>query len=88
MAICDNCNKSKVKGRTQTHHRGVAGKRWRKRAQMTIRTFSPNLQKTSIILDGQRVKTIVCAKCLKKFRGMGILASQKRESIESLLASK
>jgi large subunit ribosomal protein L28 len=87
-AICFNCGKGTVMGRTQRHHRGVAGKRWNKRAHMTARTFKPNLQKTSIMLAGQRVKMSLCAKCIKKFRGAGVLASQQHQSVEALLAAK
>ena len=55
--ICDKCGKGIVIGRSQKHQRGVAGKRWHKRAQKTARTFKPNLQKA----DGKWL----CAKCLK-----------------------
>ncbi len=30
--ICDKCGKDIVTGRSQQHKRGVAGKRWKKRA--------------------------------------------------------
>jgi len=58
--ICDTCGKGTVHGRQSTHKRGVAGKRWKKRAPVTLRTFKPNLQK----IAGMRL----CAKCLKKFK--------------------
>ena len=58
--ICDNCGKSKVFGSSQSHGRGVAGKRWKKRAQETKRLFSPNLQ----MYKGQKL----CTSCLKKLK--------------------
>jgi len=61
--ICDNCAKGKVYGRQSTHGRGVAGKRWRKRAQTTLRTFMPNLQK----IAGQKL----CADCISKLKKEG-----------------
>ena len=57
--ICDNCGKGTVAGRQSTHHRGVAGKRWRKRAPKTLRTFKPNLQK----IDGKKL----CTDCISRF---------------------
>lgn len=59
-AVCQNCGKSSSVGRSQRHARGVAGKRWRKRAQATRRTFKPNLQK----FEGR----VLCAKCIKKLK--------------------
>jgi ribosomal protein L28 len=61
--ICDNCGKSVIHGRQSMHGRGVAGKRWKKRAQKTFRTFKPNLQK----IAGMKL----CASCIKKFRKEG-----------------
>jgi len=58
---CAICAKKTQVGRSSKHHRGVAGKQWLKRAQVTKRTFKPNLQWAN--LDGVRLK--VCAKCLK-----------------------
>ena len=58
--ICDNCRKKTVFGSSQRHGRGVAGKRWSKRAQETKRTFSPNLQ----MYKGMKL----CTSCLKKLK--------------------
>mgnify|MGYP001599058433 CR=1 len=65
---CDICDKGIVAGRTGTHHRGVAGKRWRKRAPKTIRLFKPNLQSASFTISGERIKMKVCAKCVKRLK--------------------
>ena len=61
---CAICDKKTQAGRSSRHHRGVAGKQWLKRAQVTKRTFKPNLQWTNV--DGIRLR--VCAKCLKLIR--------------------
>ena len=61
--ICDNCGKGIVHGRQSTHGRGVAGKRWKKRAQKTPRLFMPNLQKVA----GMKL----CADCISKLKKEG-----------------
>ncbi len=66
--ICDNCGKGTVIGRSQRHGRGVAGKRWLKRAPKTARTFKPNLQKISVLVSGKKVQMRLCTKCIKKFK--------------------
>jgi len=73
--ICDNCGKTTVAGRSQRHGRGVAGKRWKKRAQKTIRVFKPNLQKVSVVLSGKRLSMKLCAKCIKRFKKDGRIPS-------------
>lgn len=73
--ICDNCGKGIVYGRQSTHARGVAGKRWKKRAQKTLRTFKPNLQK----VEGMRL----CANCIKRLRKDGKIGNW-RSKIASL----
>ncbi|OGM80301.1 hypothetical protein A2361_01705 [Candidatus Woesebacteria bacterium RIFOXYB1_FULL_40_26] len=66
--ICDNCGKGVVIGRSQRHRRGVAGKRWLKRAPKTARTFKPNLQKISVLVNGKKVQMRLCTKCIKKLK--------------------
>ena len=68
---CENCKKGIVAGRTQTHHRGVAGKRWKKRAAMTLRVFRPNLQKATVIVSGVSQQMRLCTSCIKKFKKEG-----------------
>ena len=65
--MCDNCGKGVVHGRQSTHGRGVAGKRWKKRAQKTPRTFKPNLQKISVMLNGKKVQMKLCTSCISRF---------------------
>ena len=66
-AKCQICSKKRVVGRTQRHKRGVAGKRWAKRAQKTVKIFKPNLQYKKI--GGKRMR--LCTKCLKKLKKEG-----------------
>ncbi len=69
--ICDICGKSIIYGRSQRHGRGVAGKRWSKRAQMTQRVFKPNLQKISVTIGGVKKQMLICTKDLRKLRSVG-----------------
>jgi len=78
--ICDNCGKGMVYGRQSTHHRGVAGKRWRKRAQTTLRTFKPNLQKIAVMVNGKKVTMRLCTNCIKLFKGKGKLFPIRKAS--------
>lgn len=55
-------------GRSHTHHRGVAGGRWKKRAPKTQRVFRPNLHKVQIMEDGKKVTVKLCSKCLKRIK--------------------
>lgn len=73
---CMNCGKGIVVGNQQRHHRGVAGKRWKKRAQATTKIFKPNLQNATVLLDGKTVKVKVCTRCLKRFKKENMLAHQ------------
>jgi ribosomal protein L28 len=69
--ICDNCGKGTVHGRQSTHGRGVAGKRWKKRAQVTTRLFKPNLQKIAVTINGSVSQMKLCTDCISKFRKVG-----------------
>lgn len=62
--VCENCRKKTVFGSSQRHGRGVAGKRWSKRAQETKRTFSPNLQ--------MHMGKKLCTSCIKKLKSKKI----------------
>lgn len=65
---CYHCGKGVLYGRRHTHHRGVAGGRWKKRAPKTRRIFLPNLQKLTIIEEGKKKRVKICAKCLKRIK--------------------
>lgn len=69
--ICQNCGKIKVVGRSKSHKRGVAGKRWKKRAPVTPRLFNINLQMATVVVDGKKVQMKLCTKCIKKFKKDG-----------------
>ncbi|KKU04021.1 MAG: 50S ribosomal protein L28 [Candidatus Woesebacteria bacterium GW2011_GWC2_47_16] len=73
--VCDNCGKRRVMGRSQRHGRGVAGKRWKKRAQVTPRVFKPNLQKVAVMVSGKKTSLLLCSDCLSKFKKEGKLKS-------------
>lgn len=65
---CYHCGKGLLYGRSHTHHRGVAGGRWKKRAPKTQRIFKANLVRLSIIEKGKAVRIRLCTKCLKRIR--------------------
>lgn len=70
-AVCQNCGKVNVVGRQKSHKRGVAGKRWRKRAQVTPRMFKVNLQKVTVLDNSKEVQMRLCTKCIKRFKKEG-----------------
>ena len=65
---CFHCGKGVMHGRSHTHHRGVAGGRWKKRAQKTQRLFKPNLQPITILDQGKETRIKLCMKCLKRVK--------------------
>ncbi len=79
--ICDKCGKGTVTGRSQQHKRGIAGKRWKKRAQKTPRTFKPNLQKIAVMVNGVKQTVKLCAKCIKRFEKEGKLFDYKKSTL-------
>lgn len=69
MALkCDFCDKGAKKGQNITHHRGVAGGRWKRKAPKTKKLSQPNLQSAWLKINGVRVKKIVCTSCLRTFK--------------------
>lgn len=65
---CYHCGKGNLYGRSHTHHRGVAGGRWKKRAPKTQRIFVANLQRMNVIEHGETKRVELCTKCLKRVR--------------------
>lgn len=55
-------------GRSKSHQRGVAGKRWKKRAQVTKRLFKPNLQNVTVLVNGIARKMRLCTRCIKRIK--------------------
>ena len=68
MNKCYHCGKGIIFGHRHTHHRGVAGGRWKKRAPKTRRTFEPNLQHVDIVESGEVKRVKLCTKCLKRIK--------------------
>lgn len=68
MNRCYHCGKGVLFGRSHTHHRGVAGGRWKKRAPKTRRIFQPNLQPVKILIAGKIKRVKLCMKCLKRVK--------------------
>jgi len=68
MARCVVTGKGNLYGRSHTHHRGVAGGRWKKRAQKTQRIFKANLQTVTIIESGVHKQVKVSTKALKRIK--------------------
>ena len=52
--VCSICGKGTSAGNSRSHALNI-----------TKRTFKPNLQKTSVEIDGQVVRAYVCTKCMK-----------------------
>lgn len=65
---CFHCGKGILFGRSHTHHRGVAGGRWKKRAQKTQRVFKPNLQPVMVKFENEERRVKLCNKCLKRIK--------------------
>lgn len=63
---CEMCEKKSSMGRSHTHHTGVAGGQWKKRAQTTIRSFKPNLHVVTMQIKGVLRQVRACTKCIKR----------------------
>lgn len=79
--ICEICGKGTSVGRRQRHRRGVAGKRWRKRAQVVSRLFKPNLQRKTLIVAEKKQKMLICTKCLKKIKKDGTIKNYSKIAV-------
>lgn len=66
--VCQICGKGNVMGRSHTHKRGVAGKRWKKRTTKTPRLFKVNLQRVTVLVNGEEKKMRLCTKCIKRIK--------------------
>lgn len=80
--ICQICDKSTSVGGSQKHKRGVAGKRWRDRAQHTPRLFKPNLQMVTVLLNDAEQKMKLCTKCIKRIKKFGQIQNYKNIAIK------
>lgn len=79
--ICEICGKVPVIGSSQKHRRGVAGKRWLKRAPKTPRLFKPNLQRVSLKINDNVKQMRICTKCLKRIKKFGKIKSYSRIAV-------
>ncbi|OGM08642.1 50S ribosomal protein L28 [Candidatus Woesebacteria bacterium RBG_13_36_22] len=79
--ICQICGKKTVAGVSQRHRRGVAGKRWIKRAQATKRLFKPNLQKMTLMVDGEKKQMRICTKCIKRIKKYHFIGKYKSAAV-------
>jgi large subunit ribosomal protein L28 len=77
--ICEICGKGTVVGRAIRHKRGVAGKRWKYRAQVTPRTFKPNLQKVTVVMGDSKAQMKLCTKCIKRLKIEGKIVTSKKK---------
>ncbi len=66
--VCFHCGKGILMGRSHTHHRGVAGGRWKKRAPKTAKAFAPNLQRVKIMVGDVEKQVRLCTKCIKRIK--------------------
>ncbi|MBI3070225.1 MAG: 50S ribosomal protein L28 [Candidatus Levybacteria bacterium] len=66
---CVLCGKGRMVGRQHTHHPGVAGGRWKKRAPKTQKIFKPNLHWARVTISGVTKRVRLCTKCLRKVKG-------------------
>jgi ribosomal protein L28 len=66
--VCFHCGKGILMGRQHTHHRGVAGGRWKKRAPKTAKAFAPNLQKVRVMVGDVAKQVKLCTKCIKRVK--------------------
>lgn len=66
--MCVWCGKHSQFGKSYTHHRGVAGGRWKKRAQKTNRIFKANLQRVTVQEGDFAMQIRLCTKCIKRIK--------------------
>lgn len=63
---CEYCEKGTQAGHNIRHHRGVAGGRWKRKAQKTKKTWTPNLHYVKVIEGGKIVRRRLCTKCMRR----------------------
>ena len=76
---CDICSKKTHAGRQHTHHTGVAGGQWKKRAQTTMRSFAPNLHMVTLPVGGVMTRMKICTRCIKRIKFDNRKAADKPE---------
>lgn len=79
MATCDNCGKKTQIGRQSKHRRGVASKKFRKKATKKSRSFKANIQKTTIKVGGLKMSMKLCTTCIKTMKKKTVEKATKKE---------
>ena len=78
MALrCANCKKGIMIGEQHTHHAGVAGGRWKRRAPRTAKLFKPNLHLAKIMVNGTVKRVKLCTKCLRLAKSTNVNPQSK-----------
>jgi len=54
MAVCESCGKKPMWGNQRSHS-----------MRATRRKFLPNIQRVTVMVNGEAVKKDLCAKCIK-----------------------
>ena len=73
--VCEICGKHPVAGRSISHSHRV-----------TNRTFRPNIQKVSVVVDDKSRKMNVCTSCMKAGKGVvGMAAPSLQDGIAKIL---
>ncbi len=81
---CDLCLKKTHAGRQHTHHVGVAGGQWKKRAQTTFRSFAPNLHMVTVTINGMKLRVKACAKCIKRTKFDNRKAAEAKVAVAAI----
>lgn len=79
MAKCQVCGKRSSAGRNSKHRRGVASKKFSRRAKKTSKVFKPNIQKTTVVVGGLKMKMRLCTSCLKKMKNKAKAEKKEKE---------
>ena len=85
---CDLCGKGKTLSTQQRHHRGVAGGKWKHRAQKTLKIIRPNLHAFRGIFEGVKGQWKFCTKCLRRIKSAQPKPEPKKEKSVTKIAPK
>lgn len=84
---CDKCGKGRMVGKQHTHHPGVAGGRWKKRAPKTQKIFKPNLHFARVKVNGGIKRLRLCTKCLRLLKKSGVESVSGEKTAKSVQAT-
>jgi large subunit ribosomal protein L28 len=60
---CEVCGKTVQMGHNIRHQ--TRGSKWVRRAHKTPRTFAPNIQRATLIVNGVPARLNICTRCLR-----------------------